>query len=170
MIHRAAPQGRPAMTEALSTPGSPYPLDRSNLFARIILGELPAAKVWESDLALAFLDIHPAAPGHTLLVPKGSFASLMDLPDDLSAHLGRVLPRLCRAVKETTGADGINVIVNNGAAAGQVIFHVHYHIIPRFVQDGYRWPFAAHPYQNDAMEKMRAALADRLARETESAV
>ena len=111
------------------------------LFTKIVLGEIPAAKVMETDRAVAFLDIGPVNPGHVLLIPKAEYATLAELPDDLAAHIGSLLPRLCRAVKDATGADAFNVICNNGSIAGQTISHVHWHIIPRFPDDAVRWPW-----------------------------
>ena len=112
------------------------------LFERIIAREIPAHIVHEDDHTLAFLDIGPVARGHTLLIPKEPAATLDALPDDAAAAVGRVLPRLCRAVRDAVGAPALNVLQNNGAAAGQAVNHVHFHLIPRFGDDAFRfaWP------------------------------
>lgn len=102
------------------------------VFSRIIRGELPCHKVYEDEHVIAFLDIAPLSRGHTLLVPKEPAATLDRLSDDSAAALGRALPRLCRAVMQATGATAYNVLQNNGREAHQAIFHVHFHIIPRF--------------------------------------
>lgn len=102
------------------------------IFARIIRGEIPCHRVYEDAHVLAFMDINPIARGHTLVIPKQPAATLDALSDDASAALGRVLPRLCRAVMRATGARAYNVLQNNGAAAHQAVFHVHFHIIPKF--------------------------------------
>ncbi len=132
------------------------------LFAKIARGEIPCAKVLETDLALAFLDINPVNHGHVLLIPKDVYPTVADLPDDLAAHLGSLLPRLSRAVKAATGAEALNVVCNNGPAAGQTVFHVHWHIIPRFPDDAVRWPWPHAPYADGQAQAMlsqiRAAL------------
>lgn len=102
------------------------------IFSRIIRGEIPCHKVYEDDHVLAFLDIGPLSQGHTLVIPKEARATLDQLSDEAGAAIGRVLPRLCRAVMKATGATAYNILQNNGAAAHQVVMHVHFHIIPRF--------------------------------------
>src|SRR4029077_1040642 len=88
-------------------------------------------KVYEDELVFAFLDINPLSPGHTLVIPKEQVATLDALSDESAAAVGRVLPRISRAVLRATGASDFNVLQNNGAAAHQAVFHVHFHIIPR---------------------------------------
>ena len=102
------------------------------IFSKIIRGEIPCHKVYEDEHVLAFLDIGPLSPGHTLVIPKEPAATLDQLSDDAAAAIGRVLPRLCRAVMKASGAEAYNVLQNNGALAHQAVFHVHFHIIPRF--------------------------------------
>jgi len=101
------------------------------IFSRIVRGDAPCQKVYEDEHVLAFLDIMPLAEGHTLVIPKEPAATLDALSDEAAAAIGRVLPRLCRAVKAATGVEDYNVLQNNGAAAHQAVFHVHFHIIPR---------------------------------------
>lgn len=101
------------------------------IFSRILRGEIPCHKVYEDDLVLAFLDVGPLSRGHTLVIPKEAAATLDALSDDSAAAIGRVLPRLCRAVKRATGCDDFNILQNNGVLAHQAVFHVHFHIIPR---------------------------------------
>lgn len=101
------------------------------IFSKIISGEIPCHRVYEDDHVLAFLDIGPVSRGHTLVIPKEPARTLDKLSDDAAAALGRVLPRICRAVTAATGAADFNVLQNNGAAAHQAVFHVHFHIIPR---------------------------------------
>lgn len=105
------------------------------IFGKIIRGELPCHKVYEDDKVLAFLDISPLSRGHTLVIPKEAAVTLDALSDDSSAAIGRVLPRICRAVLKATGATAYNVLENNGPRAHQAVFHVHFHIIPRY-EDG----------------------------------
>ena len=134
---------------------SRHPHEPSCLFCKIVRGEIPSAKVLETDDAVAFLDIHPVNRGHVLLVPRAHHAHLIDLPEPLAAHAGALLPRLCRAVQAATGADGFNVIVNNGRAAGQTIDHGHWHIIPRFFDDPVDWPWPHSEYVGDELAQMR---------------
>ncbi len=102
------------------------------IFSKIIRGEIPCHKVYEDERVLAFLDIGPLSHGHTLVIPKEPAATLDALSDESAGALGRVLPRLCRAVMKATGATAYNVLQNNGVDAHQAVFHVHFHIIPRF--------------------------------------
>lgn len=101
------------------------------IFSKILRGEIPCHKVYEDDHVLAFLDIGPLSRGHTLVIPKEPAVTLDALSDDAAAALGRVLPRICRAVKRATGCEDFNVLQNNGSLAHQAVFHVHFHVIPR---------------------------------------
>jgi histidine triad (HIT) family protein len=101
------------------------------IFGKIIAGEIPCHKVYEDERVLAFLDINPLTRGHTLVVPKEPAETLDKLSDESAAALGRVLPRICRAVIAATGVTQYNVLENNGPEAHQAVFHVHFHIIPR---------------------------------------
>ena len=101
------------------------------IFTKIIRGEIPCHKVYEDDRVLAFLDISPLSEGHTLVIPKEPAATLGDLSDESAAAIGRLLPRLSRAVCAATGAGAYNVLQNNGPMAHQAVFHVHFHIIPK---------------------------------------
>ena len=113
------------------------------IFAKIIAGEIPCHKIYEDDHVLAFLDIMPIARGHTLVIPKESAATLDLLSDEAAAAIGRVLPRISRAVLAATGATQFNVLQNNGPLAHQAVFHVHFHIIPKLDSAsglGVEWP------------------------------
>lgn len=107
------------------------------LFCKIITGEIPAHKVYEDENFLAFLDINPVNLGHTLVVSKIHHRNLLDLPENLASELGPLLKRLAQTAKTATGADGLNIIWNNEPAAGQLIYHSHVHLIPRFADDGF---------------------------------
>jgi histidine triad (HIT) family protein len=112
------------------------------VFCKIVAGEIPCTKVFEDGLCLAFLDIGPISPGHTLLVPKAHYETIHHMPADEAAHLARHIPALAAAVQKAVRAEGINVLQNNGACSGQEVFHVHVHLIPRWPEDGlgFRWP------------------------------
>lgn len=109
---------------------------RMTIFSKILCGEIPCHRVHEDDHVLAFLDIGPLSDGHLLVVPKEAKAHLHELSDESAAAIGRVLPRLARAVMAATGATAYNILQNNGAAAHQAVMHVHFHIIPKVGQAG----------------------------------
>jgi histidine triad (HIT) family protein len=105
--------------------------DPNNIFAMILRGEFPAYKVYEDDRTLAFLDIMPQAPGHTLVVPKSAARNILDVdPDDL-AYLIKIAQKIAKTAKSVFAADGVNVFQFNEPAAGQTVFHLHVHVIPR---------------------------------------
>lgn len=107
------------------------------LFCKIIAGQIPSSKVYEDDELVAFLDIKPVNPGHVLLIPKQHFASLAETPEALAGAMMAMVPSLAKAVMQATNAKGFNVAVNNGRVAGQLVDHVHLHIMPRHENDGY---------------------------------
>ena len=111
-------------------------MPQPTIFARIIAGDLPCHRVYEDEHVLAFLDIFPLSPGHMLVVPKEQKAYLHELSEESGAAIGRVLPRLARAAMVASGATSYNVLQNNGAAAHQAVFHVHFHIIPNVGERG----------------------------------
>ena len=105
--------------------------DPNNIFAKILRGELPCHKVYEDDKALVFLDIMPRAPGHALVIPKSPARNVLDIsPDDL-AYVIQVAQRLAKAGMQVFGADGVTIQQFNESAGGQVVFHLHVHVIPR---------------------------------------
>ncbi len=104
----------------------------STIFSKIIAGDIPCHKVYEDDLVLAFLDVNPLCQGHTLVIPKEPAATLDALSDESSAAIGRVLPRIARAVMAATQCTEYNLLQNNGPGAHQAVFHVHFHIIPKY--------------------------------------
>jgi histidine triad (HIT) family protein len=116
------------------------------IFSKILRGEIPCHKLYEDDRVLAFLDIAPVAPGHALVIPKEPAPTLDVLSDESSASIGRVLPRLCRALMAATGTREFNVLQNNGRLAHQAVDHVHFHIIPKPSEAqglGVGWPAGA---------------------------
>lgn len=112
------------------------------VFCRIVAGSIPCVKVYEDQVCLAFMDIGPISSGHTLVIPKKHYESVMEMPADELADLFRPVGALARAVMDAFGAPGLNVLQNNGRVAGQVVPHLHVHLIPRRPDDGlgYRWP------------------------------
>ena len=108
----------------------------TTLFEKIIAGDIPCHKVYEDDFVFAFLDIAPLSKGHTLVIPKEAVAYLHELSEDAAKALGKALVKVSAAVLEATGATAYNILQNNGAEAHQVVDHVHFHIIPKFGDEG----------------------------------
>lgn len=102
------------------------------IFSKILRNEIPCLRVYEDADVLAFLDINPIARGHTLVIPREPAETLDQLSPDAAAAIGRILPRLSRAVLDATGATAFNILQNNGALAHQAVLHVHFHIIPKY--------------------------------------
>ena len=135
--------------------------DPNNIFAKILRGELPAHRVYEDDRALAFLDIMPRATGHTLVIPKNPARNILDIDADDLGHVAGIAQRIARAGMKAFAADGITVQQFNETAGGQVVFHLHVHVIPRHDGVALR-PAATYKASNEelaaAAEKIRAAL------------
>jgi len=108
------------------------------LFCRIVNKEIPADIVFENDSVMAFLDIHPTNKGHTLIVSKEHFENLAETEDSVASELMIVARRIAPEIVKAVGAEGFNLITNNGSAAGQVVMHTHLHVIPRFSDDGFK--------------------------------
>lgn len=105
------------------------------VFTKIANGEIPSARVYEDDETLAFMDINPASRGHTLVISRGEYPTLLDVPPDVVAAVAHTTQRIARAIMRALTPDGFNVMQNNGSAAGQVVFHYHVHIVPRWKDD-----------------------------------
>ncbi len=130
------------------------------VFSKILRGEIPCHRVYEDEHVLAFLDISPLSRGHTLVIPREEAVTLDRLSDEAAAAIGRVLPRLARAVLRATGARDFNVLQNNGRAAHQYVDHVHFHVIPRFPDGtglGIEWPAASLGPEGAALARAIAA-------------
>ena len=105
-------------------------------FCKIASGATPAAKVYEDESFLAFLDINPRNPGHALVIPKKHIETILDISDDEAEELFGVVKKVAAAVKTGTNADGLSISQSNGKAAGQLVPHLHFHVIPRFLAEG----------------------------------
>ncbi len=125
--------------------------DEQNIFARILRGELPAIKVYEDDQVLAFMDIMPQADGHTLVIPKTPAVTLLDLPADAAAYTIQVVQKVAKAIEVGLDAKGIVLMQLSGAAAGQTVPHVHFHLIPSSVHE-----LGKHALQMGDQEKIKA--------------
>lgn len=132
------------------------------LFCKIRDGEIPSSKVFENDVVLAFLDLNPVNPGHVLLIPKKHSETLSEASPDDASELMRVVPMLMNSIMKATGASACNIGVNNGKLAGQVVFHTHLHIMPRFENDGYDiWhgkPYESEDRMKEVAEKIRGQI------------
>jgi histidine triad (HIT) family protein len=136
--------------------------DPNNIFAKILRGELPCFKVYEDDKAFAFLDIMPRAPGHTLVLPKTPARNLLDVPPDDLAHVAKVAQKVAKAAMTALGADGVTLQQFNEGPGGQVVFHLHVHVIPRQAGVAMKPP-AAEKEKPEALAEMAKKLAAALA-------
>ena len=132
------------------------------IFCRIINKELPAARIFEDSEVISFLDINPVNFGHTLVVPKTHYELLLDIPGDELGRVMRILPSIARAVVHATKADGLNVFQTNRPCAGQTVPHLHFHIIPRHIHDGFSFGWRQKKYHGDGMERMQADIISAL--------
>ncbi len=130
--------------------------DDQNIFARIIRGELPAIKVYEDDQVLAFMDIMPQAEGHTLVIPKTPAVTLLDLPAEAAAYSIQIVQKIAKAIGKALNAEGIVLMQLSGAAAGQTVPHVHFHLIPSSVHQ-----LGRHAAEIGDQEKIKA-IAERI--------
>ena len=136
------------------------PYDRDNIFARILRGEIPAVKVWEDDAVLAFMDVFPQSEGHVLIVSKTSTArTLLEIEPDALARLTAAVQRTARAVDKALAPEGFQILQFNGDAGGQTVFHLHFHIVPRWADR----PMKGHGHAPMAEADALRVLADRIA-------
>jgi histidine triad (HIT) family protein len=124
------------------------------IFCRIVRGEIPSAKIYEDDHVLSFLDINPINPGHTLVLPKEHYATLVELPAEALQACIMASQKVARALYRAIGAEGLNFLQNNHRAAGQLIDHVHFHLIPRYENDGFMTSWPGKSYPSGEMEKV----------------
>lgn len=138
------------------------PYDPENIFAKILRGEIPSVRVWEDEHVLAFMDVFPQSEGHVLVISKTSTArTLLEIEADTLAHLTAAVQRTARAVEKALRPDGFQIMQFNGAAGGQTVFHLHFHIIPRWANR----PVKAHAQGGMADAAVLRGLADRIAAE-----
>ena len=122
------------------------------LFCKMVAGRIPVTKIYEDDVVLVFLDIGPISDGHTLVIPKQHFEKLHDCPPELLGRVGSQLGKIAGAVTAAMNSDGYNVLCNNGRAAGQLVEHLHFHIIPRNTGDGLFGQWSAYKYEQGKIE------------------
>ena len=128
------------------------------IFGKILTGEIPSFKVYEDDYVYAFLDISQVTKGHTLLIPKKASANIFETDEETMKHIGAALPKVANAIKRAFNPDGLNIIQNNGEFADQSVFHIHFHLIPRYENDidgvGYKWETHEDILDNDAKQQI----------------
>jgi histidine triad (HIT) family protein len=135
----------------------------SCIFCKIVAGEIPAVKIYEDELILAFLDIAPINPGHVLVIPKEHAESASIIPEHVAGRMFRIGARLGIAMKRELDYDGYNLHLADGSAAGQVVMHAHLHVVPRGVEDHFHWNWRQLAYRDAAeREEVAAKLAKRL--------
>ena len=132
------------------------------IFCKMAAGQIPVTKIYEDQVVLVFLDIGPISDGHTLVIPKQHFEKLHDCPAELLSQVGSRLGKVAKAVAAGMNSQSYNVLCNNGRAAGQLVEHLHFHIIPRNTGDGVfnRWP--AYEYEQGKIETIAAKIRENL--------
>jgi histidine triad (HIT) family protein len=134
------------------------------IFCKLVAGEIPSTKVYEDEHTLAFMDISPLIEGHTLVIPKAHHDPITNTPIDVLSRCMAVAKRVAQAQINALGADGVNLHQANGAAAGQVVPHLHFHVIPRFKNDGHHWNWTHKEYASmAAMADLGKKLATEIA-------
>ena len=133
--------------------------DENCIFCKIANGEIPAATLYEDDDFRVILDLGPASKGHALILPKEHYANLYELPDELAAKVLVLAKKMVTALTDILGCDGYNVVQNNGAVAGQTVFHFHMHLIPRYKNDtvtiGWKPGKLTDEVKEEILEKMK---------------
>ena len=135
------------------------------IFCKIINGEIPSSKVYEDEHVYAFLDISQVTKGHTLIIPKAHKENVFELSADDAAHLFEVVPKIAHAIKAEFQPEGLNILNNNGATAGQTVFHYHIHLIPRYgKKDGFHPVFKTHDseYTREDLQQIAQGIANQI--------
>lgn len=135
------------------------------IFCKIINGEIPAAKVYENDKVLAFLDISQVTKGHTLVIPKVHKENIYELTPEIAKDVFEVVPKIANAIKSQYNPVGLNLLNNNGEKAGQSVFHYHMHLLPRYGEgDGFGavWKSNQSQYSGEELQKIAAAISDSI--------
>jgi histidine triad (HIT) family protein len=126
--------------------------EEKTIFEKIIVGEIPCYKIYEDEATFAFLDNSPDSPGHTLVIPKEPYKNIYELPDDIAQKLILTVKKVSNAIKKGLEVDGINLVMNNEKAAGQIVFHAHIHIIPRIGE--HDWKGKNYNYKDGEAEEI----------------
>ncbi len=132
------------------------------LFCKMVAGQIPVTKIYEDDIVLAFLDIGPISDGHTLVIPKQHFDRLHNCPPELLAKVSSRLVKIANVIVTAMDSEGYNLLCNNGRAAGQIIEHLHFHIIPRNSGDGLFGSWPSYEYQQGKIEQIAVKIRENL--------
>lgn len=132
------------------------------LFCKIINGEIPSTKVYEDDYCYAFMDIMPLSKGHTLLIPKTHVANIFEMTEDIAKNLYAAAPKVANAIKAAFNPEGMNTLNNNGAAAGQTVFHYHLHFIPRYDDEGLQMTWETKQYSSEELNELANIIKEQL--------
>ncbi len=132
------------------------------IFCKIIEGKIPSTKVFEDDEVLAFMDINPNNKGHTLVITKDHYEVFTDIPGDKLTKLIKITQKIANAVTQATSCHGFNIFMNNFKAAGQLVPHVHFHVVPRFDKDGVAPPWKKDRYGEGELEEYANAIKKQL--------
>lgn len=133
------------------------------IFCKIVAKEIPATVVFEDEDVLVFMDIGPIIKGHALVIPKKHYDPITETPDEMLAKMHITAKKIASAQMNAFGADGVNILQNNGKASGQEVEHIHVHVIPRFVNDGHHWNWNAKSYNDfDEMNELAGKLREQL--------
>lgn len=136
------------------------------IFSKIIDGEIPSYKVYENEYVYAFLDISQLSKGHTLLIPKKPSPNIYETDAETMKHIGEALPIVANAIKKAFNPDGLNIVQNNGEYASQSVFHIHFHLIPRYKNDmdgfDYQWETHEDAFDDNEKSSIAKAIADQL--------
>lgn len=135
------------------------PKDEDCIFCKIAAGEIPSYKLCENDTTLAFMDINPANPGHALIIPKGHWKDVIEIPDDMIGHTVATAKKVAQAITTILSPDGLNLVQANGKGAAQSVHHFHIHVLPRRLNDDLKLNWGLRPGNQDEI----AALAERIA-------
>lgn len=132
------------------------------IFCKIIGKKIPAKVLYEDDTVISFLDVYPSSKGHSLVLPKKHHATLLDIPEVELKEVARVIQKVGAAAMKATNADGFNVLQNNFPAAGQVIHHMHFHIIPRFQNDGLKMQMGSNKAEEEELKEWEKRIKNHL--------
>ena len=132
------------------------------LFCKMVTGQIPVAKIYEDEVVLSFLDIGPVSDGHTLIIPKQHYENIHSCPAGLLGEVASRIGKIAEAVKAALNSDGYNVMCNNGKAAGQVIDHLHFHLIPRKMGDGVFNRWSSYKYEEGKIQKIAEQIRKKL--------
>ena len=133
------------------------------IFCKIVAGSIPSCKVYEDENTIAFMDVGPLVKGHTLVIPKKHHDPLTDTPPETLLACMQTVKLVMQAQQKALGCQGVNLHQANGAAAGQVVPHLHFHVIPRFVDDGHHWNWNAQSYATqEAMQEMAQRIQENI--------